>query len=123
MEWAEWRERPWWNPLVVGCWLLVVGLVVAGGQEAVKRLGSRTWAARMRERAKRMVMIDQLIQLFQGRLTQRSPSRARSLSRSWRKMMADGRTRPAKTCTLTMTSCSGRWGTSTMPAAAKTQIA
>ena len=68
-------------------------------------------------------MIDQLIQLFQGRLTQRSPRSARSLSRSWRKMMAEGRTRPAKTCTLTMTSWSGRRGMRTTPAAAKTQIA
>jgi len=66
-------------------------------------------------------MIVQLIYLFQLLLANSSPSSSRSLSRSCRKMMAEGSITPARTWTLIMISCSGARGIRTTAAAAATQ--
>jgi len=55
-------------------------------------------------------MIVQFTQLFQDRLTYWSPKTSRSLSNSWRKMIAAGRMIPASTWTPRMIVCRGAFG-------------
>src|SRR5450759_4736665 len=86
---------------------------------AGNRFGAATCAAKIKDRTNRTMMMVQFTQLFQG-LFAYSPSSSLSLSKSCRKMMAEGNITPASTCTPKMISCSGARGISTSPAAAAT---